>query len=213
MSKFEDAVRRSCLEWACALPDGTEYTLSENSESYLKKLIKRMEHGSYYRISKKTLRFILIAALIAALCTAVTIGANIGEQDFEIIPNGDMAQYKVIEPNSPIFKSDLEVRYIIPGFEVSEKMYDMDNNLVGYEYSMQDDSISYTVDRSDAYSSVYIDSEHGLETVERDNITYVCYGMVDGFSALIWNYGGYIYTVSGNLSLSDAFAVADSINH
>ena len=178
MSKFEDAVRRSCLEWACALPDGTEYTLSENSESYFKKLIKRMEHGSYYRISKKTLRIILIAALIAALCTAVTIGAN-----------------------------------IIPGFEVSEKMYDMDNNLVGYEYSMQDDSISYTVDRSDAYSSVYIDSEHGLETVERDNITYVCYGMVDGFSALIWNYGGYIYTVSGNLSLSDAFAVADSINH
>lgn len=121
MSKFEDAVRRSCLEWACALPDGTEYTLSENSESYFKKLIKRMEHGSYYRISKKTLRFILIAALIAALCTAVTIGANIGEQDFEIIPNGDMAQYKVIEPNSPIFKSDLEVRYIIPGFEVSKK--------------------------------------------------------------------------------------------
>lgn len=213
MSKFEDAVRRSCQEWASALPDDVEYTLSKNSESYFKKLIKRMEHGSYYRVSKRTLRFILIAALIAALCTAVTIGANIGEQDFEIIPNGDMAQYKVIEPNSPIFKSDLEVRYIIPGFEVSEKMYDMDNNLVGYEYNTQDDSASYTVDRSDANSTVYIDSEHGLETVERDNITYVCYGMVDGFSALIWNYGGYVYTVSGNISLSDAFAVAESINH
>lgn len=213
MSKFEDAVRRSCLEWASALPDDAEYTLSKNSESYFKKLIKRMEHGSYYRVSKRTFRFILIAALIAALCTAVTIGANIGEQEFEIIPNGDLAQYKVIEPNSPVFKSDLEVGYIIPGFEVSDVICDADDIIFGYEYSLADGSV-YSILRTESVGNIYFDDDNIVSTnLKHNNLEFTYYESDEGYLGLIWNYGGYIYSIIGSITLEEALSIADSINY
>lgn len=124
MSNFEKAVSQSCLEWASSLPETCEYTLSAASEKYFDKLLKRMEHGGFRPVSKHTLRFILIAAIIAALLAVITIGANIGEQSFEIIPNGDMAQYSVIDPAEPLLAIDLTVNYTVPGFKLKDTMYD-----------------------------------------------------------------------------------------
>lgn len=146
MSNFEKAVSQSCLEWASSLPGTCEYTLSAASEKYFDKLLKRMEHGGFRPVSKHTLRFILIAAIIAALLAAITIGANIGEQSFEIIPNGDMAQYSVIDPAEPLLATDLTVNYTVPGFKLKDTMYDPNDKISGYEYAA-DNGKRYYIDR------------------------------------------------------------------
>lgn len=213
MSKFENAVSQSCLEWASELPDDAQCSISPESQKYFNKLLKRMCYGTYQVVSKRTARFILIAAIIAAVFAAISIGANIGEQDFEIIPNGDMAQYKVIEPDSPVFKSDLEVDYIIPGFQVSEKMYDADNNIVGYEYSAVSGSV-YSILRTGSDGNIFFDDDNIVsKNLEHNNFEFTYYISDEGYLGLLWNYGGYAYSIMGEITIEEAFSIADSINY
>lgn len=213
MSNFEKAVSQSCLEWASSLPETCEYTLSAASEKYFDKLLKRMEHGGFRPVSKHTLRFILIAAIIAALLAAITIGANIGEQSFEIIPNGDMAQYSVVDPAEPLDTSDLIVDYMVSDFYVSDIVYNAESKICGYEYLSASDS-AYSILRTESDGNSYFDNDNlTSEIITHNHINFTYFESDEGYLGLIWNYGGYVYSIAGDISLEDAFLVADSIKY
>ena len=163
MASFEDGVRLSCLEWASALPESNDFQLSCKSERYFRRLSSKMKSGVYGGSPKRILRFALVAALIAALFAAFSVGALTGTQDFNILPRGDMARYEVIDPHPPFAEKDLEVPYIASGFEVSDILYDAEY-INGYEYNSPNGS-AYTVNRCYANCDVYIDSEHSVGTV------------------------------------------------
>ncbi len=212
MTKFEEAVRMSCLEWAADLPEACEFSLSADSKKYFKKLLERMDTGAYRRVSKRTLRFVLIAAIIAVLLAAVTIGAAVGQQSFQIIPDGDMARYVVINPSEPLDASDLIVDYTAPDFYVADIVYDAENKICGYEYLSANDS-AYSILRTESNGYSYFDNDNDFYCVEHNNIKFTYFESDEGYLGLIWNYGGYIYSIAGDISLDTAFDVADSLNY
>ena len=144
---------------------------------------------------------------------AITIGANIGEQSFEIIPNGDMAQYSVIDPTEPLLATDLTVNYTVPGFKLKDTMYDPNDKISGYEYAA-DNGKRYYIDRCQSASVIHINNEgSGFSSFEHNGITFVYYPADNGYIGLMWNYSGYVYSVDGQISLDEALKVADSINY
>ena len=210
MASFEDGVRLSCLEWASALPESNDFQLSRKSERYFCRLSSKMKSGVCGGSPKHILRFALVAALIAALFAAFSVGALTGTQDFNILPQGDMARYEVVDPHPPFAEKDLEVPFIVSGFEVSDILYDSEY-ITGYEYNSPNGS-GYSLTRYDNDGSFTFDCDNfnGM-LYTHNNIRFTYFESDSGKLGVVWNYGGYIYMIAGSITLEEAFNVADSI--
>lgn len=63
---------------------------------------------------------------------------------------------------------------------------------------------------SDSNNISFDTEEHESEQITMDGIVYTYYKSIDNYNGLIWNFGGNIYYISGNISLDEALNVAKS---
>lgn len=210
MTEFEKACRLSCEEWAQSLPDAPAYTLSRKGKKRLNAIVDRMEEGTLRRYSKRTTRYALVAAVAAVLFTATTVFAVVGQQEFGIFRKSDMAQYTVNGSSGRSAASDLTVSYVVDGFELTDS-YNNGRIITDILYS-SDDGNSYTVSRLFDDGILTFDTEdYDVQEIEYNGINYTFYRGAENDRGLIWNFGGYIYCVSGNISLEELLNVANSV--
>lgn len=212
MKVFEEACRLSCEEWAATLPDSPEYTLSKKAEKRLRKIIFDYAGIKKRRVSKRAARIIAIAAIVSALLIATTAFAVMSQSDFDILGRADMSEYAVADANGQALSSDLQVSYVVDGFELSETEYS-DNAITALNYISENGDF-YSVRKLTSDKVFTFDTEdYQCENTERNGIIYTCYKSNSNKNGLVWNYGGYIYCISGNISLDDAFDIAESIDY
>ena len=210
---FEEACRLSCLEWAATLPDAPEYTLSKQAKKRLEIIVSHMEGGRYRRVSKRAARIIAAAAVVSALLIATTAFAVMSQSDFDILRRSDMSEYAVADANGQALNSDLKVSYVVDGFELSETNYDDNSILINYVYSNQNGNLYSVRKIPDSYSAAFDNDEYEARIVTRNDIDYTYYRSADDVNGIIWNYNHSVYCVSGDISLDEAFKVADSITY
>lgn len=73
MDKFKDACSQSCQDWADSFDDTQEYQFSSAFESEMAKLPDEIETQKHRRPSKKTIAFMVNAAVVLCFCAAVLI--------------------------------------------------------------------------------------------------------------------------------------------
>lgn len=73
MDKFKDACSQSCQDWADCFDDTQEYQFSSAFESEMAKLPDEIETQKHRRPSKKTIAFMVNAAVVLCFCAAVLI--------------------------------------------------------------------------------------------------------------------------------------------
>lgn len=73
MNKFKDACRQSCEDWANSFDDAQKYEFSSAFESKMEKLQDEIETKKHRKPSKKTIAFMVNAAVILCFCTAVLL--------------------------------------------------------------------------------------------------------------------------------------------
>ncbi len=209
MTKFERACIMSCNEWARSLPDSPKFVLSRKGEQRLLSIVDRMDGKVVRRFPRRVARFILVAAVIGALLIATTVFAVIGQSDFDILKKSDMSEYSINGSAGQSASDDLTVSYVVDGFELSKTV--SNNGSVSCFVFVSDDGRMYSVKLSDGSDVFAFDTEdYEAEHIMIDGIEYIHYKSNEESNGLIWNYGGYIYLVSGDISLEDALNVAKS---
>lgn len=209
MTKFERACIMSCNEWARSLPDSPKFVLSRKGEQRLLSIVDRMDGKVVRRFPRRVVRFILVAAVIGALLIATTVFAVIGQSDFDILKKSDMSEYSINGSAGQIDFGDLTVSYVVNGFELVE-ISNSNESICRFLYA-DDNGSFYTVSKVfDEYNFTFDTEDYEAEQIVIDDIEYTYYKSNDASNGLIWNYGGYIYLVSGNISLEDALNVAKS---
>ncbi len=210
---FEEACRLSCLEWAATLPDTPEYTLSKQAKTRLEMIVSHMEGGRYRRVSKRAARIIAVAAIVSALLIATTAFAVMSQSDFDILRRSDMSEYAVADANGQALNSDLKVSYVVDGFTLSETNYDADGNINNLVYKLDSETFYYVNKFSGNYLIGFDTEEYTSETININGIEYTYYKSNDNKNSLIWNYGGYVYRVTGNIPFEEAINIAESIEY
>ena len=210
---FEEACRLSCLEWAATLPDAPEYTLSKQAKTRLEMIVSHMEGGRYRRVSKRAARIIAAAAVVSALLIATTAFAVMSQSDFDILRRSDMSEYAVADANGQALNSDLKVSYVVDGFTLSETNYDADGNINNLVYKLDSETFYYVNKFSGNYLIGFDTEEYTSETININGIEYTYYKSNDNKNSLIWNYGGYVYRVTGNIPFEEAINIAESIEY
>lgn len=207
MTKFVRACIMSCNEWARSLPDSPKFVLSRKGEQRLLSIVDRMDGKVVRRFPRRVARFILVAAVIGALLIATTVFAVIGQSDFDILKKSDMSEYSINGSAGQIDFGDLTVSYVVNGFELAEPLSN-DESVNQLEFVSDDERVYFVKRYKDLGVFAFDTEDFEAEQIIIDGIEYTHYKSSDSSNGLIWNYGGYIYNVFGEISLEEAINVA-----
>ena len=162
------------------------------------------------KLSKKTLKFILIAAIIMSLAITVFATAKPAFEKYSFKMLSDHSIYNVILDDKSYAKkvNSLNVKYIPNGFEKTEEEKNI-NNIV-YTYKNNDKYFyvgKYTLDTSVGYNT----EKYEDELIKIDNKEYIYYKVDDNMQGILFNNGEYIYEIDGNISKEELVDIAQNI--
>lgn len=208
MSKLARACELSLNDWFATFPEIIpEAERSEKHEKWKKKLFDKMRNDRYHRFTTRTVRVMLVAAVLwALLLTAFVIPSS---REF-IIDNFDIfSTYKLTESNDNSVNGEITVGYIPEGFELENKH--INSNLVAYDYKSNED-IVITIMKCSSSIKIEFDTATGItEEIIIDDLKYLYYTDNNGICGIIWNKNDYVFRINGLVSKDELVKIATTV--
>ena len=208
MSKFAEACMLSYEDWVATFPEiipEAEYT--EKHEKWKKKLFDKMRGDRYHRFTAKTVKVMLVAAVISALLlTAFVIPSS---REFIIVNLGIYSTYELTEDNGNSVNGEITVGYIPEGFELTIKENYSKHFFNHYE---SNDNQSFTVYKYSSTMKINFNTED-IDTKEFviENVTYTYCTIKLGNACVMWNKNDYVYQVDGTLPETELLKIAETV--
>lgn len=207
MNKLARACELSLNDWFATFPEVIpEAERSEKHEKWKRKLFDKMRNDRYHRFATKTVRVMLVAAVLwALLLTAFVIPSS---REF-IIDNFDIfSTYKLTESNDNSVNGEITVGYIPDGFELTNK--NNNSKLIAYDYMNENDWV--TVSKLASSMKIEFDTETGnIENIIMDGKTYIFYVDKNNYNCIVWNENDYIYRINGTISKDELLKIAETV--
>lgn len=208
MSKLAQACELSLNDWLSTFPDIIPQAVcSKKHEKWKKKLFNKMRDNYYHRFTTKTVKVMLVAAvLFALLLTAFVIPSS---RKFMVEKFDKYSVFQITKDNKNSPNGKITVGYIPDGFNFikEEKLDYYTSN------TYQCNNIKYfNVSKSSSVSKVSFNTETSCsEEIIIDNITYIFNEGSNGSNVLLWTKNDYIYRIDGNVSKEEMLKVAQSV--
>ena len=208
MTNLAKACELSLNDWLETFPDTIpEAECSKKHEKWKKNLFNKMRDDHYHRFTTRTIKVMLVAAILCALLlTAFVIPSS---REF-ILDNLDhFSRYKVTDNNKNYVTGEITVEYIPDGFKLDESI-DLGKQTI-YKYHNVNGEF-FTVFKNSPEAEVDFDTEnYTSEEIIVDGIKYVyCQGDLN-MNNLIWTKNDYVYRVSGLLTLEELLKIAKDV--
>ena len=208
MSNFEKACEMSLNDWLATIPEivpEAEYT--KNHEKWKRKLFNKMRGNRYHRFTTKTVKVMLVAAVLCALLLTAFVIPSSREyiiDNFEIF-----SRYQLTQSNDNSVNGDITIGYIPDGFVLTNKLES--SKVISYEYFNSNDEI-FIVTKSASSSQVEFDTETGIaEDFEVNGQKYIFYIDKNNYNFIVWNMNDYVYQVDGTLSKDELLKIAETV--
>jgi len=207
MNNFEKACLLSNEQWVSSLPEEiADYTYSSRHNRRINKLFSRMRDNKYHRLTKGAARALVIAAIILSL--SITAFAVPVSREFIIEKLSKYSLYKADDGYSEKRNKNLVCNYVPEGFSLYQEHRDENGFINAIEYK-SDNGEWYMVEVTDLNSTVSFDTEYyESEEIEFNGVKYILFKSDKKNNGAIWNFGGYIYKISGSITYEKVFEVA-----
>lgn len=208
MTNLAKACELSLNDWLETFPDTIpEAECSKKHEKWKRNLFNKMRDDHYHRFTTRTIKVMLVAAILCALLlTAFVIPSS---REF-ILDNLDhFSRYKVTDNNKNYVTGEITVEYIPDGFKLDESI-DLGKQTI-YKYHNVNGEF-FTVFKNSSEAEVDFDTENfKSEELIIDSVEYIyCQGDLD-MNNLIWTKNDYIYRIDGTLSKEELLKIAKTI--
>lgn len=208
MSKLAQACELSFNDWLATFPDVIpEAERSKKHEKWKKKLFDKMRNDRYHVFTTKTVKVMLVAAVLTALLmTAFVIPSS---REYILDNFDEFSRYKITENNQNSVNGEITVGYIPEKFELKEQNK-FDKQIVNIYATKENDC--FTIYKSSSSIEVDIDSEKfDSEEFLIDGIKFVyCEGGM-GVNNIIWIKNDYIYRIDGTLIKDELLKIAKTV--
>lgn len=208
MNNFEKACEMSLNDWLATIPEiipEAEYT--KNHEKWKIKLFNKMRGNRYHTFTTKTIKVMLVAAVLFALLLTAFVVPSSREyiiDNFEIF-----SRYKITENNNNSVNDEITVGYIPEGFELVDKQ--VLSKLITYNYCNSTNKM-ITITKFSSVIKVEFDTETGsIENIIVNDIEYSYYVDENNYKYLVWNENDYIYQIDGEISKDELLKIAETV--
>ena len=208
MSKLALACEMSLNDWLATFPDEipkAEHT--KHHEKWKKNLFNKMRDDRYHRFTTKTIKVMLVAAVLFVLMLTAFVIPSSREYMMDKFEN--FSRYKVTQNNKNNVSGEITVGYIPDGFEFDDSI-DMGKNKTNRYVNINGDF--FTIIKSSSEGEVNFDTENFVsEKIIADGQEYVyCKGNL-GVDNLIWTKNDYVYRISGPFSMDELIKIAKTV--
>lgn len=206
MSTFEEVCLLSCEQWVDSFPDDIpNHRLSEQHNRIMDNLFNNMQIKVKPKLSKNTIRFLLIAAILLALAT--TVVAVPLTREYLVNKFSNYSEYEVKEKE--IYKIDsLIVNYIPDGFVKTDGL----ESEVSYEEFYENGEKNFLISKNTLNDIIGFDTEeYPSEEIIINGIKGIYFRADEYNSGIIFNNDKYIYSVDGNIDKEELVKIAQNI--
>lgn len=208
MSKFARACILSYEEWVATIPE--ELPEPEYSKKHIRRmnaLKNKMRGNVYHHFTTKTIRIMLVAAILLALMMTAFVFPSSRDS---FIDNFNIAsRYQMTKHNKNSVPDEITVGYIPEGFELESKH--IQHKHIAYDYSSLHNKY-FTIIKYSSAIEIDFDTENSItEEISLGNSTYLYYVDANGLCGIIWNEFDYIYRISGTITKDELINIAKSV--
>ena len=208
MSKLAQACELSLNDWLATFPEEIpKAECSKKHEKWKRNLFNKMRDGYYHRFTTKTIKLMLVAAIITVLFfTAFVIPSS---REFILDNMDEFSRFKITENNKNSVNGEITVGYIPNGFKFIGNVY-LDKQMI-YEYENQNGDF-FTITKQSSSIEVDFDTENFVSNeIVVNNVKYICcQGNLD-VNNIVWTMNDYVYRVSGTKSFEELIKIAENI--
>ena len=207
MTNLAKACELSLNDWLETFPDTIpEAERSKKHEKWKENLFNKMRDDRYHRFTTRTIKVMLVAAILCALLlTAFVIPSS---REFMLDKFDIASRFKITENNKNSVDGEITVGYIPEGFELESK--DIHSKIMNIKYSSNGEF--FTIFKYSSSMEIDFNTEHfDSEEIMFDNVKYVyCKGNLD-VNNIIWTKNDYVYRISGLLTLEELLKIAKEV--
>lgn len=210
MNNLVDACAIHQEQWITdTMEELADYSHTKKYNRYMANLINEMRKNKIHKrkYTRKTIKFIIIAAIIIAMAVAITSFAIPVTREYVVQHFSTHSTYEVKGIEKAKKVKDLVINYIPAGFEQTEKFESV--ACFSYDYQNKDLFLSCSKFKTDGDYS-FNTEKHAIKTLTKNNIDYIIYD-TDKTLGVVWNNGQYMYEVTGNLTEEELLAIAYSM--
>lgn len=207
MNNFEKACEMSLNDWLATIPEivpEAEYT--KNHEKWKRKLFNKMRDNRYHRFTTKTVKVLMIAAVLSALLLTAFVIPSSREY---IIDNFDIfSRYQLTESNDNSVNGEIIVGYIPEGYKLADKQFSSKISFIEY---INSNGITIKIIKSSSITEVDFDTENvTIENIIYNEIEYTYYVNVNDCGYLVWNKNDYVYQTYGMIPREELLKIAEN---
>lgn len=210
MNNLENACLISCERWVDTFEkEIPEHTFSKEHNEKMKPLLSNNLIKYKPKLSKKTLKFILIAAIILSLAITVFATAKPAFEKYSFNKYSDHSEYEVLAPKKKTKKvKSLTINYIPKDFEKTE----IDENDYTFMYRYEKNDEFFYVEKLQLGGTTSINTEkYGSEKIKIGSLDAIYYQPEINIGGLLFNNSEYVYIVCGNISKEELVKIAQGI--
>lgn len=207
MSKLAQACELSFNEWIESFPEVMPVAeRSPKHEKWKKQLFNKMRNDRYHVLTTKSVKILLIAAILCALLMSAFVFPSSREaltDNFDIF-----STFKMTKNNNNYINSEIKVGYIPEGYELIEKVDTGKHKLCRYS---NDSTYLAIIKQSSSIIVDYNSEEQISSEIIFNNVKYICSTGDLGASNIVWTKNDYVYHIESSLSMDEMIKIAESV--
>lgn len=207
MSNFEEVCLLSCENWIDSFPaEIPKHKFGKKHTEKMKEILQTEPKENKHKLSKKTIKFILIAAILLSLAT--TVFAIPACREFIIEKFFNHSEYNVVDTSYAKDVTSLNLNYIPTGFERTEEYTSNDFYIETYNNNYQ----YFYVKKYKLNTNIGYDTEkYNSENIRINGIEAVYYMPDNELKGIIFNNGEYIFIINGNIDKKELVKIAQNV--
>lgn len=208
MSKLAEACALSFEEWISTFPETMpKAECSPQHEKWKKKLFNKMRNDRYHVLTTKSIKIMLVAAILCALLMSAFVFPSSRESIVDSFD--DFSIFKMTKDNNNYVNTEIKVGYLPEGYEFAQTIDTGKHKMYRYENSKGD---FFTILKYSSSITVEYDSEYKVSNeVTVNNTKYVyCEGNL-GLNKIIWTKNDYVYQIEAHFNKEGLLIIAENI--
>lgn len=208
MSKLAEACALSFEEWVSSFPETMpKAECSPKHEKWKKKLFNKMRNDRYHVLTTKTIKIMLVAAILCALLMSAFVFPSSREaitDRFDIF-----STFKMTKDNNNYVNSEIKVGYIPEGYKFIVTTDFGKNKSFRFE---NDNGEFFTIIKNSSSMSLLYNSENNISKEFFVNNTKYIYCEGDsGINNIMWTKNDYVYQIEARFDKDELLKMAENV--
>lgn len=208
MSKLAEACALSFEEWISTFPETMpKAECSPQHEKWKKKLFNKMRNDRYHVLTTKSIKIMLVAAILCALLMSAFVFPS--SREGFVNSFDDFSIFKLIKDNNNFVNSEIKVGYIPEGYRFILTTDFGKNKSYRFENSNGE---FFTILKHSSSMVLEYNSENNVsKEFVVNNIKYVYCEGDSGVNNIMWTKNDYVYRITGMFTYNELIEIAKNV--